>query len=67
MASRLIRDPAEWARDSGWVSRVRAERAAGRLLRLAEAVELDGTLGGDWPAELRAVAKYLAPKRRGEA
>ena len=60
--------PAEWARESGWVSRVRAERAARRLLDLADAIE--GALGSDeednagWPDSLRATAKYLAPKVR---
>lgn len=63
---KLIRDPADWARDAGWVSRIRAERAAGRLRDLASII--DGALDGDegaamWVAELKALATYLAPKK----
>lgn len=64
----LTRDPAEWARDWGWVSRVRAKRAAKRLLAVAE--QLDLAFGAEpddgieaWIAELRSVAKYLAPEK----
>lgn len=61
----LTRDPADWARDWGWVSRVRAKRAATRLLNVAEGIE--NALGTDdegaqyWVGELRSIAKYIAP------
>lgn len=58
----LTRDPAEWARESGWVSRIRAERAAERLTRLAFALE--GQVDVTCIEELHAVARYLAPKLR---
>lgn len=62
----LIRDPAEWARQFGWVSGLRARRAASRLRDLAESIRNDDE-GAEhhetWARELESVAKYLAPKK----
>lgn len=61
----LVRDPADWARDNGWVSELRAGRAASRLIALASEIEDDVWPGSDesrWAIELRDVARYLAPK-----
>lgn len=63
----LIRDPADWARDAGWVSRLRADRAAKRIRDIADgidfALDCDET-GQEWVAELRAVARYLTTRSR---
>lgn len=63
-AKNLIRDPAEWARDWGWVSRRRATNIAARIENVALVIE--GALYGDegaemWAKELREIAKTLAP------
>jgi hypothetical protein len=64
MSNGLIRDPDDWARDHGWVSRLRAVRAANRLRHIANVI--DSTLGDEaevveWGKALREVARYLAP------
>jgi hypothetical protein len=63
----LIRDPADWARDWGWVSPVRTKRAADRLRSLAEG--LRDTYGEDdkWAGELIGVAAYLEKSTRSTA
>lgn len=66
----LLRDPADWARQWGWVSRLRAERAANRLLALAEIMR-DGLDADEvaevWCQEAEAVAAYLlAPQKNRE-
>jgi hypothetical protein len=62
----LIRDPDDWARQWGWVSRRRAEHAAARLRELGRVIEEtlgdeDDGAGPIWRAELEKVARYLAP------
>ena len=65
----LIRDPADWAREQGWVSRLRAERAAKRLDHIAQVISDtlgdEDDLGEIWADSLIEVANYLAPKRAG--
>lgn len=64
MSDNLIRDPADWARSWGWVSRLRAARAATRLRNLAD--DLERSPGGEewWVQELLSVANYLSPKEK---
>jgi hypothetical protein len=66
----LIRNPEDWARDWGWVSRRRALNAAARIGKVADALEedldprrLDGEALAlrDQVHELRAIARALAP------
>lgn len=65
MTPPLIRDPADWARDWGWVSRVRRDRAVARLRELAEAMRGTGDEGAvAWAAELEDVARYLTKNTR---
>lgn len=63
--SGLIRDPAEWATSSGWISRRRAQNIAAKLDDLVERIA--GAVGDDdgvmeWLDEIRQVSKTLAPK-----
>jgi hypothetical protein len=73
----LTRDPADWARQWGWMSPLRAARAAARLRTLAEGIvadlgdaemdKLTRTLGlpwREWVAELESLAEYVEPKNR---
>lgn len=64
----LIRTPESWATDHGWVSRLRAKRAAARLRDLGRII--DGALNADedegvrmWIDELEEIAAYLAPEK----
>lgn len=62
--SGLIRDPAEWARGAGWISRRKAENAAAKMDGIAEALEATGDVVSDVQArELRRISKRIAPKR----
>jgi hypothetical protein len=62
----LFRDPADWARDHGWVSRRRAINASRKLEGIADI--LDGDLprsvdDREWAArELRKIAAKIAPR-----
>ena len=61
----LFRDPEDWARDHGWVSRRRALNARRKLDLLADAIEgaLDGDEGAqDWCRYIRKIAADLAPR-----
>lgn len=61
----LIRDPADWATDNGWVSRRRAVHFRKRLDNFAEVVL--ATLGDSdpgaqmWARELRKIGREIAP------
>jgi hypothetical protein len=63
--SALIRDPADWATDTGWISRRRACNFRARLDELAE--RIIGGVGGDsdvvvdWAIELRKIGRQIAP------
>jgi hypothetical protein len=62
----LIRDPAEWATDNGWVSRRRAINIAAKIDNVAAVI--DGALNDDegavmWVNELRRISKTLAPEK----
>ncbi len=67
MRTPLIRDPADWARDAGWVSRIRAKRAADRLRALGSTIRdaLNDEGGELWAAELEEVAAYLEKNTGG--
>lgn len=61
----LFRDPADWAREGGWVSRRRAVNLRRKLDAIAEGIE--GAMYGDegaelWAQEIRKIASDLAPK-----
>ncbi len=61
----LIRDPADWARDCGWVSRLRAQNLAAKIDNVAAAIEgaLDDEGADLWVKELRQISKTLAPAK----
>jgi hypothetical protein len=65
--SGLIRDPAEWAREFGWISRRRAENMARDLFSLAGQIEGADPPQPGWAKELRRIAKKLAPTRGRDA
>lgn len=60
----LFRQPDDWARDWGWVSRRRALNLAAKLDAIAEAIEgaLDDEGGQIWASEIRKIKRSLAPK-----
>jgi hypothetical protein len=63
----LIRDPADWARDWGWISNRRAKTLAVKLRAVNEAMEgaLQGEYGTNdegvkmWTKEIERIAKVL--------
>jgi hypothetical protein len=63
----LIRDPADWARDWGWISNRKAKNLAAKLRAVNEAMKaaLEGEYGvGDegvemWTKEIERIAKLL--------
>jgi len=61
----LIRDPEDWARDWGWVSRRRAVNLAAKIENVAVAIEgsLDDEGAQVWVKELRSIGKTLAPAK----
>lgn len=63
MTSILTREQAEGATDEGWVSPLRAGRAAKRLQQLAEEIgSWDGTYESRWALEIQQVAHYLVTR-----
>lgn len=61
----MIRDPADWARDWGWVSRQRAVNAARKIDTVADAIEgaLDDEGADMWVGALRKISRDLAPAK----
>lgn len=62
--SPLFRDPADWARDWGWLSPKKAENRAREVRDVADAIER--TLGDDeaaaiWCPALRKIADQIDP------
>lgn len=65
----LIRDPADWATDWGWVSRRRAQNIAAKLEELARTMEEtipsedpnEPDVGEIWAKYVRDIARKLAP------
>lgn len=58
----LIRDPADWAREAGWINRRKAENIATKLCLLA--LTMENAMPGDsavvaWAKEVRQIAKLL--------
>ena len=61
----LFRDPEEWARDWGWVSRRRALNMRRKLDQIAEGIEgaMDGDEGAmEWARDIRKIGAALAPR-----
>jgi hypothetical protein len=61
----VIRDPADWARDWGWVSRQRAVNAARKIDAVANAIEgaLDDEGADLWVGALRKISRDIAPSQ----
>lgn len=61
---KIVRDPAEWARDWGWVSRRRAVNLAKKIDAVADAIDgsLDDEGAAVWVSELRQISKSIAPE-----
>ena len=61
----LFRDPADWARDWGWLSPKKAENRASELRDIARAIEgaLDDEGAADWVRSIREVADKIDPAR----
>jgi hypothetical protein len=62
-----IRDPAEWAREWGWISRRKALNIDLALRSLA--AEIENAAEGDhaaagWARDIRRISKRVAPPRR---
>ena len=61
----LFRDPADWARDHGWISRRRALNVRRQLDQIAEGIE--GAMHGDegameWARDIRKIGASVAPR-----